>query len=203
MIALFALAWDYRRVAVDEPFTVGGQRLMTPGDTSHGASGWNIYNCRCCVRAVVKGHGRKRETYAEWLEKQNNSEQKHVEHYRKNAIIESWAEPKKESAVTAPVVDLAKVYQDAKDGTRHAGVYRDAANKSKPRLIKSIRSHEEQVKLHADKIAHPEKYDANWASKTDKEKEGLLRKWRKDVQRNAEQAAVEKETYKERFGEEP
>ena len=62
-------AADGQRVAVDEPFIVGGQRLMTPGDTSHGASGWNIYNCRCCVRAVVKGHGRKRETYAEWLEK--------------------------------------------------------------------------------------------------------------------------------------
>lgn len=60
-------AADGQRVAVDEPFIVGGQRLMTPGDTAHGASGWNIYNCRCCVRAVVKGHGRKRETYAEWL----------------------------------------------------------------------------------------------------------------------------------------
>ena len=62
-------AADGQRVGVDEPFIVGGQRLMTPGDTAHGASGWNIYNCRCCVRAVVKGHGRKRETYAEWLER--------------------------------------------------------------------------------------------------------------------------------------
>lgn len=67
-------AADGQRVAVDEPFIVGGQRLMTPGDTAHGASGWNIYNCRCCVRAVVKGHGRKRETYAEWLEKQKRLE---------------------------------------------------------------------------------------------------------------------------------
>ena len=62
-------AADGQRVGVDEPFIVGGQKLMTPGDTAHGASGWNIYNCRCCVRAVVKGRGRKRETYAEWLER--------------------------------------------------------------------------------------------------------------------------------------
>jgi hypothetical protein len=60
---------DGQRVGVDEPFVVGGEKLMFPGDSSLGASGWNIYNCRCAVRANVKGHGRKRETYAEWLER--------------------------------------------------------------------------------------------------------------------------------------
>jgi hypothetical protein len=60
---------DGQRVGMEEAFTVGGEKLMFPGDTSHGASGWNIYNCRCSVKAVVKGHGRKRETYTEWLEK--------------------------------------------------------------------------------------------------------------------------------------
>ena len=60
---------DGQRVCMEEAFTVGGEKLMFPGDTSHGASGWNIYNCRCSVKAVVKGHGRKRETYTEWLEK--------------------------------------------------------------------------------------------------------------------------------------
>lgn len=30
-----------------EPFDVGGEKLMFPGDKSLGASGWNIYNCRC------------------------------------------------------------------------------------------------------------------------------------------------------------
>nr|DAM75208.1 MAG TPA: minor capsid protein [Caudoviricetes sp.] len=60
---------DGQRVGVDEPFTVGGEKLMFPGDTSHGASGWNIYNCRCSIRTQVKGHGRKRETYEEWLKR--------------------------------------------------------------------------------------------------------------------------------------
>lgn len=60
---------DGQRVAVDEPFIVGGEELMFPGDTSHGASGWNVYNCRCTLLSWIKGHERKRETYPEWLEK--------------------------------------------------------------------------------------------------------------------------------------
>ena len=60
---------DGQRVGVDEAFTVGGEKLMFPGDRSHGASGWNIYNCRCAVRGVIKGHGRKRETYSDWLKR--------------------------------------------------------------------------------------------------------------------------------------
>ena len=60
---------DGQRVGVDEAFTVGGEKLMFPGDKSHGASGWNIYNCRCAVRGVIKGHGRKRETYNDWLKR--------------------------------------------------------------------------------------------------------------------------------------
>lgn len=60
---------DGQRVGVDEAFTVGGEKLMFPGDKSHGASGWNIYNCRCALKAFVKGHERKRETYSEWLKR--------------------------------------------------------------------------------------------------------------------------------------
>ena len=62
-------AADGQRVGVDEPFTVGGEKLMFPGDASMGASGRNLYNCRCSIKAMVKGHERTRETYAEWLEK--------------------------------------------------------------------------------------------------------------------------------------
>lgn len=40
--------------STDTPFIVGGERLMYPGDTSLGASGHNIYNCRCRMRIVEK-----------------------------------------------------------------------------------------------------------------------------------------------------
>lgn len=67
---------DGQVVGVDEPFTVGGEKLMYPGDRS--GSGWNIYNCRCTVTARVKNvpeASRRRSsdgvienmTYKEWV----------------------------------------------------------------------------------------------------------------------------------------
>ena len=44
---------DGQVVGVDEPFTVGGEKLMYPGDRS--GSPWNVYNCRCTMIAKVKG----------------------------------------------------------------------------------------------------------------------------------------------------
>jgi len=35
-------------------FNVGGQKLMYPGDQTHGASAWNVINCRCVVNAVFE-----------------------------------------------------------------------------------------------------------------------------------------------------
>lgn len=40
-------AADSAQVAANQPFTVGGERLMHPGDTSLGASAGNVVNCRC------------------------------------------------------------------------------------------------------------------------------------------------------------
>lgn len=45
---------DGQKKKEDEPFNVGGEKMMFPRDKSMGASGWNIYNCRCgCVRKTV------------------------------------------------------------------------------------------------------------------------------------------------------
>lgn len=49
-----ALADGQTVEGTDTPFEVGGEKLMFPGDTSRGASGWNIYNCRCHMRTVEK-----------------------------------------------------------------------------------------------------------------------------------------------------
>lgn len=46
---------DGQIVMNDMPFEVGGEHLMFPGDTSMGASGWNIYNCRCTSTAEIAG----------------------------------------------------------------------------------------------------------------------------------------------------
>lgn len=44
---------DGQTVNTDEPFIVGGEKMMFPGDASS-ASGWNLYNCRCRMRSVEK-----------------------------------------------------------------------------------------------------------------------------------------------------
>lgn len=46
-----------QRVRITEPFIVGGEKLMYPGHWSLGASGWNIYNCRCAMRYIVQRRG--------------------------------------------------------------------------------------------------------------------------------------------------
>ena len=46
---------DGQTVPFDEPFIVGGEELMFPGDGSMGASGWNIYNCRCGRQTKIVG----------------------------------------------------------------------------------------------------------------------------------------------------
>lgn len=59
---------ESRSIPIDKPFYVGGQYLMHPGDSSMGASGSNIYNCRCTMGTVVKGIDFGGGN-VEWLEK--------------------------------------------------------------------------------------------------------------------------------------
>lgn len=45
------IAADGQKVEVEQPFIVGGERLMNPGDPS--GSAWNIMNCRCTTVADI------------------------------------------------------------------------------------------------------------------------------------------------------
>lgn len=45
---------DGQEVPNDEPFEVGGEQMMYPGDISLGASAWNVINCRCTVVNFIK-----------------------------------------------------------------------------------------------------------------------------------------------------
>lgn len=45
---------DGQEVPYDEPFIVGGEKLMYPADISMGASAQNVINCRCTIVSFVK-----------------------------------------------------------------------------------------------------------------------------------------------------
>lgn len=47
-------AADGQEVPNDEPFEVGGEKMMYPGDESFGASAWNVINCRCTMINFIK-----------------------------------------------------------------------------------------------------------------------------------------------------
>lgn len=51
--------YDYgsrdKAIPIDEPFIVGGEKLMRPGDPSLGASPANLYNCRCASANIPAG----------------------------------------------------------------------------------------------------------------------------------------------------
>ena len=91
-----------------------------------------------------------------------------------------------------------KIFEVAKSGGRHAGTYRQAMSKSLAQLDKSIRSHEKQVIEHRDKINNPEKYAPDWCIMEINEQEGLVRRWEKDLEKNQDEAEIEKRVRKER-----
>lgn len=42
-------------IDIDDFFIVDGEKMLHPGDSAHGASGHNVYNCRCSIASKVVG----------------------------------------------------------------------------------------------------------------------------------------------------
>lgn len=155
--------------------------------------------CRCVVE-YDPGDGRRQNVHTkQWTEDVSPDRIEERRQLRVTSDVFLISEYEQINALQGRD-NAVRSYNLAKTGGRHSGIYQDAVAKSKKQLQRSIISHTEQVERHADKIAHPEQYDLNWAVKTPQQRTGLLKKWRKDMDRNAEQANVEIYTWKERFG---
>ena len=46
---------EEKAIEIDDFFIVDGEKMLHPGDAMHGASGHNLYNCRCSVASKVIG----------------------------------------------------------------------------------------------------------------------------------------------------
>lgn len=44
-----------KAIEIDDFFIVDGEKMLHPGDAMHGASGHNLYNCRCSIASKVVG----------------------------------------------------------------------------------------------------------------------------------------------------
>lgn len=70
------LSADGQEVPNDEPFEIGGEQLMFPGDESLGASGWNTINCRCTMVSFVKENDNKKYSNKTMEEEKERREKK-------------------------------------------------------------------------------------------------------------------------------
>lgn len=154
--------------------------------------------CNCTINHNTE-KGRK-AVNNQWNEEKHKKERINLqikEETSKKSINEIASNLNKKNLYTNK--DSNDVYEKAKAGQVHGGIYKDAIKKNKARLEKSIGSHYKQVVIHEKKIENPSLYDKNWNQKSQQEKEGLIRKWERDKQRNAEQALVESQLWKERY----
>ena len=195
---------DGQTVDWDKTFSNG---CRYPGDPRGKPE--EVYNCRCTLRTVekpgIEAEPRKMRvrdpktgknvlinemTYDEWerwvQSRQHDIDLKSISQY--NKTIDDIVH-----------IDGRSAYENAKNGIKNKGVYTDALKKRQRNLEKSIASHTAQVEEHQRKIQNPQSYDKDWDKKDARQKQGLLNKWQKDMQRNAQQAKIEIEVWKERF----
>ena len=77
---------EEKAIDIDDFFIVDGEKMLHPGDAMHGASGHNLYNCRCSIASKVVGF-KKAQVQKAMAEKQEEfvpaKTQKEAEQYAK------------------------------------------------------------------------------------------------------------------------
>ena len=65
---------EEKAIEIDDFFIVDGEKMLHPGDSMHGASGHNLYNCRCSIASKVIGF-KKAQVQKAMAEKQAEEQQ--------------------------------------------------------------------------------------------------------------------------------
>ena len=179
---------DGQMVDVGEPFQVDGYEIRCPGDPS--APGYLIYNCRCAINSVDKFHdprapriaenpltGKPEQisgmTYKEWEAMHKTQNQEAWDLYQKGS-------QNKRAKKTKKSVDNSKNDDKIKIGLQFFS-NKSIKKQNEKQLQKSIASWKTNIEKHNDKISHPEKYDTGWAAKDERQRNGLINHWRKEI----------------------
>jgi len=100
--------------------------------------------------------------------------------------------------VAGAATGRSAAYDVARDGGKHAGLYREYSGRGNREIQKAVDSYEKQVSTHQDKLANPEKYASNWSRMDSREQQGLIRHWEQDLKRNKDSGDIMRGILRER-----
>lgn len=114
-------AADGQTVAIDEPFIVGGEEMMFPGDRN--GSAWNVYNCRCTMRTVekegIEAEPRQmRVRNPEWENAKAKEDKLSAEVERLKKREQAENDPKKKKEIRTQRLEKQHEYQTASENRR-------------------------------------------------------------------------------------
>jgi N-acetylmuramoyl-L-alanine amidase CwlA len=87
---------------------------------------------------------------------------------------------------------------EAQSGGKHYGSYKTLSSQTDAQLLKSARSHAQNIKTHNDKVNNPSKYIDDWETMSKEHKNGMIAKWNKDIERISEQLEIANAIARER-----
>lgn len=85
---------------------------------------------------------------------------------------------------------VAEAFKDADAGGRHAQWLQEQRKLGVRQLRSGLKSIRAQVRMHQEWLVNPESKVQDWFARDPRYQVGLLAKWRQDVQRQSEQAAI-------------
>ena len=93
----------------------------------------------------------------------------------------------------------SKAYEIAKNGGKHANLIPKCESQTIKEIKKSIKSYENQIAKHKDKIANPSKHIKEWETLDPRHQEHLVKvKWSEEIKMFEEQRDILKDVLIER-----
>ena len=161
---------------LDEKFSNG---LMFPGDPSGGAA--EVCHCRCALLQRAR-----------WA-----MDEDELQTLQDRAAYFGIDKSKNFADFKEKYLEITKK-ADYNNSIKGSGIQffanKGIAKQSDKQLVKSISSWKANIAEHEDKIKNPEKYDKEWDSKTEAQRAGLIKHWKKEVghfEENVKEAEAE------------